>query len=83
MKYNYLPKIVLKKWTPTLMQDSIYMPNRIILANVKHHVTFEIATYAKNSPIQLCEQFPESIEHHVSFIYINMFSVVVCNLYHM
>ena len=66
-----------------LMQDSLNMPKLILLANIKQHVKLEIAMYAKNSPIQLCEQFPESIEPHASSVYINRFSVVVCNLYHM
>ena len=58
------------------MQDSLNMPKLILLADIKQHVTFEIATYAKNSPIQRCEQFPESIEPHASSVYINRFSVV-------
>ena len=37
----------------------------------------------KSSPIQLCDQFPESIEPHASSVYIARFSVVVSNLYHM
>ena len=65
------------------MQDSLNMPKLILLANIKQHVKLEIAMYAKNSPIQLCEQFPGSIEPHASSVYINRFSVVVCNLYHM
>ena len=65
------------------MQDSLNMPKRILSANIKQCVKFEIATYAKNSPIQLCEQFPESIEAHASSVYIDRFSVAVCNLYHM
>ena len=66
------------------MQDSLNMPKLILLANIKQHVKFEIAMYAKkDSPIQLCEQFPESIEPHTSSVYNNRFSVVVCNLYHM
>ena len=69
IKDNYLPKISLKKWTPTLMQDSLSMSKLILLANIKQHVKFEIATYAKKtSPIQLCEQFPESIEPHASSV---------------
>ena len=52
----------------------------ILLANIKQRVKFKIATYAKNSPMQLCEQFPESIEPRASSVYINSFSVVVCNL---
>ena len=55
----------------------------ILLANIKQHVKFEIAMYAKNSPLQLCEQFPESIEPHASSVYIDRFSVVVYHLCHM
>ena len=86
IKENDLPKLSLKKWTPTLMQDSLNMPKLILLANIKQHVKFEIAMYAKKtSPIQqlLCEQFPEYIEPHASSVYIDRFSVVVCNLYPM
>ena len=65
------------------MQDSLNMPKLILLANIQQHVKFEIATYAKKSLIQLCEQFPESIEPHASSVYIDRFSLVVCHLYHM
>ena len=51
----------LKKCTPTLIQDSLNMPKLILLVNIKQHVKFEIATYAKKSPIQLFEQFPARI----------------------
>ena len=37
------------------------MPKLILLVNIKQHVKFEIATYAKKSPIQLFEQFPARI----------------------
>ena len=83
IKDNYLPKIVLEKMDTHSYADSLNMPKLILLANIKQHVKLEIAMYAKNSPIQLCEQFPESIEPHASSVYINRLSVVVCNLYHM
>ena len=61
IKDNYFPNIVLEKCTPTLIQDSLKMPKLILLVNIKQHVKFEIATYAKKSPIQLFEQFPARI----------------------
>ena len=55
-----LKKIVLEKmYTHSYAGFTKYA--KTVLANIKQHVKFEIATYAKNSPIQLCEQFPESI----------------------
>ena len=61
LKIIIFQKLSLKKCTPTLIQDSLNMPKVILSVNVKQHVKFEIATYAKQSPIQLFEQFPARI----------------------
>ena len=43
---NFFPRIVLDKMgIRNLMQDSLNMPKRILLANIKQHVKFEISTY--------------------------------------
>ena len=81
---NYFPKIVLEKCTPSLMQDSLNIPKHILLGNIKQHVQFEIAMYAKKSPMGLYNCLSDflSIEHHASSVYFGRFSVVVCNLFY-
>ena len=77
IKIIIFQKLSLKKCTPTLIQDSLSMPKLILLVNIKQHVKFEIATYAKKSPMSCLSNFLlESIEPHASFVYIGSFSVV-------
>ena len=66
------------------MQDSLNLPKHILLASLKQHVKLKLLRMQKTHQYKLlCEQFPESIEAHASSVYIDRFSVVVCNVYHM
>ena len=58
-------------YTNTLMQDSLNMPKCIPLANIKQHVKFEIATYAKKLTNHLFEQFHARIYWTTCFIYVH------------
>ena len=61
IKDNYFPKIVLEKIYTHSYSGFTKYANYLLLVNIKQHVKFEIATYAKKSPIQLFEQFPARI----------------------
>ena len=69
---------------PELIKDN-YFPKivLILLVNIKQHVKFEIATYAKNHQYSCLSNFLlESIEPHASFVYIGSFSVVHHGMYY-